>query len=156
MEVQLWFKVKQVEMPTKVVADSFLGPALGQFLFEQKDILNIKLGDVDYLSQGGKRVVWYVIMFAGSTSPLRPSLTSSESLQMVLYADIKESKNLFPAYRNPCPYNILHKECPTMNCAYAHRSNLEMWFKSRIMSTNEAWKFIRTQNRLRRQPFGFC
>ncbi len=63
-------------MPTKVVADSFLGPALGQFLFEQKDILTIKLGDVDYLSQGGKRVVWYVIMFAGSASPLRPSLTS--------------------------------------------------------------------------------
>ena len=64
--------------------------------------------------------------------------------------NLKESK-MYPARGTPCPYNILHKDCPTLNCAYAHRSNLELWFKSRVMSTNEAWKFIRVQNRVRRQ-----
>ncbi len=66
-------------------------------------------------------------------------------------ADRFESKRLFPAYLNPCPYNILHKDCPTLNCAYAHRSDLERWFGARTMSTFEAWKFIRVQIKVKNQ-----
>ena len=66
-------------------------------------------------------------------------------------ADIKESKMLFPAYLNPCSYNILGKACPIMNCAYAHRSNPEKWFNARHMIPYEAWRIIRVNNRVRRQ-----